>query len=184
MGLPYQCYNVAGGTENCTDNDVRLVFGTQRVGVVEVCYERVWGSICSDPDDAYYYNGELQSFKFDTVASVICRQLGYLQPNTSTYARTHTHTHTHLLGLIALHVYCVCTGAVIYKDYGYDYSMGSRSILLDHSQIECSGDEDTLSECRGYVLGEHSCTKLYEPLFVICPGVYLFSPDHIWPLPQ
>ena len=50
---------------NCTTGDVRLMNGsTQYEGRVEVCMNKVWGSICNNGWD--YID-----------ASVICKQLGY-----------------------------------------------------------------------------------------------------------
>ncbi len=50
----------------CNDGDVRLVGGpTPNEGRIEMCYDRVWGSLC-------------QIRTFAEVAAVVCRQLGYL----------------------------------------------------------------------------------------------------------
>ena len=60
---------------NCQDGDVRLVGGnTQYEGRVEVCINRVWGTICSRHYywwPTYYYWGTPDS-------NVVCRQLGYM----------------------------------------------------------------------------------------------------------
>ncbi len=50
---------------DCTDGDIRLVGSNNALeGRVEVCYRRVWGTVCSnswnEPD-----------------AAVVCRQLGF-----------------------------------------------------------------------------------------------------------
>ena len=50
---------------NCTDGQIRLRGGlNQREGRVEICYERVWGTIC---DTQWDYRE----------AQVTCRQLGF-----------------------------------------------------------------------------------------------------------
>lgn len=81
----YACvlFMYVGGRENCVDNDIRLVGGeNEREGVVEVCYDGVWGTICDDRLYYYYYYGRLD---VSTQANVICRQLGFLEHNTSMF---------------------------------------------------------------------------------------------------
>ena len=51
--------------DTCLEGDVRLVDGeNQFEGRVEICLNRVWGSVCDD-----FWNS------FDSI--VVCRQLGY-----------------------------------------------------------------------------------------------------------
>ena len=61
---------------DCDDGDIRLVGGiTQYEGRVEVCINRVWGTVCSSRYSSwwstYYYWGTPDS-------NVVCRQLGHI----------------------------------------------------------------------------------------------------------
>ena len=61
---------------DCEDGDVRLVGGnTQYEGRVEVCINRVWGTVCSSRYSSRrstYYWGMPDS-------NVVCRQLGHME---------------------------------------------------------------------------------------------------------
>ena len=72
---------ILGGKNDCRDDDIRLT-GSQneREGVVEICFQGVWGTMCSD---YLTYVDYYLSIEGDTRADVICRQLGFLEPNTS-----------------------------------------------------------------------------------------------------
>jgi deleted-in-malignant-brain-tumors protein 1 len=66
---------VAIGTmsSNCSDGDVRLIDGSvDYEGRVEICINRVWGTVCSTTYRYYYYQ------RWDlSAAKVVCRQLGH-----------------------------------------------------------------------------------------------------------
>ena len=68
---------------NCSDGDVRLIGGSNEFeGTIEVCFNRVWGSVCghyfSYPD--YSDEGSASSFSiYSNVeeGQVVCGYLGY-----------------------------------------------------------------------------------------------------------
>ena len=70
------CTLFSGGMENCSDSDVRLLGRQDKRGVFQICYEGLWGSMC----DTRINYGIEQNYRS---ANVICRQLGFLEPNTS-----------------------------------------------------------------------------------------------------
>ena len=56
-------------TGNCSDGEVRLVDGsTEYEGRVEICINRMWGTICNRRYYSYWGTAE---------AKVVCRQLGH-----------------------------------------------------------------------------------------------------------
>ena len=59
-------------------------------------------------------------------------------------------------------------GALILRGKFFDF--GPRPILLHHEEMTCSGHEDMLHECAGYVIGAHSCSET-NGLYVQCPGL-------------
>ena len=58
---------------NCSDGEVRLVGGsTEYEGRVEICINRLWGTICSHSRGNYHDNlWDLED------ATTVCRQLGH-----------------------------------------------------------------------------------------------------------
>ena len=61
---------------DCIDGDIRLVGGdTEYEGRVEVCINRVWGTICSRSSHYYWW----WSYGWGAPDSnVVCRQLGHM----------------------------------------------------------------------------------------------------------
>ena len=65
----------------CSDGDIRLMDGSSILeGRIEVCYDGVWGTVCSD-------------FWEVTDAAVVCRELGFSSSGL-----------LHVLSLIDLHL--------------------------------------------------------------------------------
>ena len=66
--------------EECETGDIRLRGGTtQYEGRVEICIDRVWGTVCDD-------------FWGTVDAAVACRQLGYSEHSKIFNNNTHSHT--------------------------------------------------------------------------------------------
>ena len=66
---------------NCSDGDVRLIGGSNEFeGTVEVCLNRVWGSVCgSNTYYYYYYYYYYHYYNYWNVqeGQVVCGQLGH-----------------------------------------------------------------------------------------------------------
>ncbi len=61
---------------DCQNGDVRLVGGvTSNQGLVEICYNGIWGTMCGNDDLRQQ----------ETVAAVICHQLGHNLKTTSNH---------------------------------------------------------------------------------------------------
>ena len=70
---------------NCSDGDVRLVDGSVNYeGRVEVCINRVWGTVCSTTYRYNYANWDLND------AKVVCRQLGHQELGATVYTSSST----------------------------------------------------------------------------------------------
>lgn len=70
--------DVEYATSNCTDGDVRLVGGsTEYEGRLELCINRMWGTICR----RYYYYYYSSYWDLND-AKVVCRQLGHQELGT------------------------------------------------------------------------------------------------------
>ena len=56
----------------CSEGDVRLAGGnTVRKGRVEMCHGGVWGAVCKEGGGEW----------MDTDADIVCRQLGFQEPD-------------------------------------------------------------------------------------------------------
>lgn len=73
------CIIVAGNIENsdCVDGDVRLEGGqTDYEGRVEICVNKVWGTICSLNTRSWWWYG----FHWNRPDSdVVCKQMGHME---------------------------------------------------------------------------------------------------------
>ena len=115
---------------NCVDGDVRLVnSNTSQEGRLQVCFNRVWGTVCND--------------RFDSDdARVVCSQLStqFEGPSTQTSA-----------GVFTVSPFAggeVLTGAD-------SYGPGSGPVFIE--TLTCEGDEGSILECRDVNLRRQSC---------------------------
>ena len=101
---------------NCSDGDVRLVDGSVGYeGRVEICINRVWGTVCSTTyryTYSYYIRWDV------TDAKVVCRQLGHQELGATVYTSSST--------------FSAGTGPVFLSDL---YCDGSEANLLECSNF-------------------------------------------------
>ena len=113
----------------CNDTEVRLMGGSSpNEGRVEFCYNGVWGTVCDDLWDV-------------SDALVVCRQLEL--PIDCKYI--------YYTFNISQQVYrCfIDTGAI------HLFGGGTGLILLD--DVQCTGNESSLSQCPHSGIGNHNC---------------------------
>ena len=100
-------------------------------GRVEVCNNQAWGTVCDDlwgtPD-----------------AQVTCRQLGFSR--FGTFLGSTNNSSYSLL-------FFVHTGAVAFGNARF--GQGTGPITLDN--VQCTGNEGRLFDCRNNGLGNHNC---------------------------
>ena len=153
-----------GGRENCSDNDVRLVGGqNEREGVVQICYKGVWGVECDEL--VYYLDIYVPFLKNEENAKVVCRQLGFLEPNGSK-SKISKGISDNVYIPIA-HTKCLYYIPGTFSIENGDYAAVQGPILL--GDVVCEGDEYKLSKCDHNGIGIHSCHG-HVHLAIICPG--------------
>ena len=76
---------------DCDDGDVRLVGGnTQYEGRVEVCINRVWGTVCSSRYSYRWWSWYYSSYwRSSPNSNVVCRQLGHMELGTIIFVITY-----------------------------------------------------------------------------------------------
>jgi deleted-in-malignant-brain-tumors protein 1 len=108
---------------------VRLVGGTIISGRVEICFNRMWGTVCDDDWDS-------------RDARVVCNQLG-IQSAGMFYWPSYNKSMLSdiLIGAVA----------VGNAQFGWGY----EHIFLD--DVQCAGNESKLIECLASPIGIHDC---------------------------
>ena len=131
---------------DCEDGDVRLVGGnTQYEGRVEVCINRVWGTVCS-------------SMWGTRNSDVICKQLGHMELGT----------------MINDHVIITrytSAGSITYLTAS-QFGQGTGPILM--SAVDCSGQESNLLNCPYQPFSNSICTHHHD-VGVKCEGIIIYD---------
>lgn len=132
------------------DGDVRLFGGTSQLnGRVEVCYQKLWGTVCDDLWD-------------DNDAAVICRQLGHSSLGKHQARATRRSMASFLPFFLSP------AGARAIVGTNSDYQLATGPIYLDN--VQCRGDEEFFVNCSSLGFLEHDCTHL-EDAGVNCEGM-------------
>ncbi|XP_011408605.2 PREDICTED: deleted in malignant brain tumors 1 protein-like [Amphimedon queenslandica] len=80
------CQNIGTLKADCTEGEVRLVNGnTQYEGRVEICINRVWGTVCSRRDNRWNWSWWNSWHTLDS--NVVCRQAGHMELGSVAYTR-------------------------------------------------------------------------------------------------
>ena len=109
-------------------------------GRLEVCSDGYWGSVCREYDD--------------TIAVVVCRQLGYFPAGQWIHIKDHT---------FYIHTF-------IYPGRMFSVSENEAPhlpVILD--DLSCTGKETSLLDCCHF-RGRHNC---YYTIGIECAGSYL-----------
>ena len=124
--------------EECEIGEVRLVGGVDNSssGVLEVCANGGWGTVCDYRNEWYYEN-----------AVVVCRQLNL--PTSSQFTKQ-TVVNEFAINSVDLHL----LGARIVPSSMFN-SVLNHVVLLD--DVYCIGNEDTLLDCSHSTIGNHLC---------------------------
>lgn len=137
---------------------VRLVDGTVNSGRVEILYNNTWGTIC---DDLFTVQN----------AGVLCKMLGF---NQWVYAQTRTYiwnffywTYSYILFHALFSVRSTGVSLRIDAFFGE----GSGMIWLDN--VNCTGFETSISQCRSNGWGVHNCEHSEDVGIICSPGKYL-----------
>ena len=171
----------------CSDGDVRLVHGSSpHEGRVEVCVNRLWGTVCSSPYSFHWTSIE---------SSVVCGQLGHMKRGLTSSMLVSTmiayenlrvakenvvisemiilffaHTMKTVADAVPLHNHwfvCICVGSMFYEN-SIQYGAGTGPVLL--SDVKCNGLESRITDCTHTLFHTSSCSHYYD-LGIKCEGI-------------
>ena len=121
---------------------------TAKDGQVLVCFDGLWGSVC---DDRWDFRD----------ATVVCRQLGYNGREFSSCC--------YMYSVVTLTLFL--STSVSYPLF--EYNSANDNILkfnIHLDNVDCNGNESTLSECTHRGIGIHNCYEGFEEAGVVCTG--------------
>ena len=123
----------------CENGQARLVDGAvETEGRVEVCYSGTWGRVCDD-------------FWDEEDARVVCRQLGLSDQCEVYYVQENKHK-----------IVSAVSVAFRYSRFGN----GKGPIHLDN--LHCTGEEESLFQCRHGGVGVHNCGSYSDAAGALC----------------
>lgn len=137
---------------NCATGDLQLLGGfTPNEGRVEVCINRVWGSLCHSQITTQMVN-------------VICGELGYRTASRGWFVVVvvvTNNSHVHSLSLLS-------------ESYTRGGAYYGRGLLPVFYNFRCSGNESRLFNCRKIPF-EVPCAYSDQYTGVKCEGVGVYS---------
>ena len=162
-------------SSGCSHGDIRLVNGeTVYEGRVEICINKVWGTVCSTNSTNFW-----SAFKWTSKdTNVVCRQLQHMGLGMKYKINHFLLFIMHLFIQLLLHfvlariisnyhilTMLMHTGSVAYPTATH-YGSGTGLIFL--SSIDCLGNETSLLECTYSPF--HSCSHKFD-VGVKCEGM-------------
>ena len=132
---------------DCEHGDIRLVGGSTALeGRVEVCMNRVWGTVCDN---------------FNTqAAGVVCAQLGYQRAGI-----IRVKINSLLTQLLCVHVDSTYSTSSFY---------GASSAFSYMTSLRCSGSENRLIDCSYNPIAHTGCGQ-GQQVGVQCVGTFVIA---------
>ena len=143
-------------SSTCSDGDVRLIGGsTDYEGRVEVCINRVWGTVCQSTSHRSWIN------RWNSQdANILCRQLGH-QDLGELFQCIYS-----VVICCQIH-FTLLAGSVVFTNIGFSFGEGTGPVFL--ADLWCSGSETNLLECPHTVFVGTYCTHSRD-VGVRCEG--------------
>ncbi len=153
---------------DCSDGDVRLTGGnTEYEGRLEVCINRMWGTVCIDDYyyNSYYYYSTYYSYFYSLsyyssvvkLSRIVCHQLG----------------HQELGNMLVLYMCSfgltinILKGAVVYSSWHNTFEPSDKPIMFKY--MDCEGAESRLLECSNNFFIDRQCTHRND-IGIKCEG--------------